>query len=115
MHQGVDLPSPAIRFNAFLLELFLSLCDSLAHKESLEISAAVFFFKRFLPVLLLVKVVDDDTNKHIHYKYHKVRESIELGLFDLVHVHSNLNVADIFTKALERGLFQKFRQWLLRC
>ena len=59
--------------------------------------------------------INNKRTKHIHYKYHKVRESIELGLFDLVHVHSNLNVADIFTKALERGLFQKFRQWLLRC
>ena len=45
---------------------------------------------------------------HIHYKYHFVREHIELGHFDLIHVESKANVADIFTKALEKGL------WLLR-
>ena len=58
--------------------------------------------------------VNNKRTKHIHYKYHFVREHIESGHFDLVHVDSNSNVADIFTKALERGLFQKFRMWLLR-
>ena len=32
--------------------------------------------------------ISSKRNKQIHYKYHKVRESIELGLFDLIHVHS---------------------------
>ena len=59
--------------------------------------------------------INKKRDKHIHYEYHKVRERIELGLCDLIHAHSDLNYADIFTKALERGIFQKFRQWLLRC
>ena len=59
--------------------------------------------------------VNNKRTKHIHYKYHFVRDYIELGLFDLKYVHSNLNIADIFTKALGKGLFQKFRSWILRC
>ena len=69
-----------------------------------------------LLILKCNKLLDLHNNKktkHIHYKYYKVRECIELGLFDLIYIESNLNIADIFTKALERGLFQKLKQWLL--
>lgn len=96
MHQGVDLSSPAIRFNTFLLELLPPFCDSLANKESLEISTTIFFFKCFLPVLLLVKVVDDDTNKHIHdekcsanHKTDEVDDHARMSILFLDHVNSN--------------------------
>ena len=51
--------------------------------------------------------INNKRTKHIHYKYHKVRESIELGLFDLIYVHSNLNVVDVLLQKHLRGDFSK--------
>ena len=38
--------------------------------------------------------------KHIEVHYHFIRERVQAGEIDLEHVSTNLQVADIFTKAL---------------
>ena len=38
--------------------------------------------------------------KHIEVHYHFIRERVQAGEIDLQHVSTNLQVADIFTKAL---------------
>ena len=39
-------------------------------------------------------------SKHIEVHYHFIRERVQAGEIDLQHVSTNLQVADIFTKAL---------------
>ena len=50
--------------------------------------------------------------KHLDVKFHFVRELITMGEILLVYCVSNENVADIFTKPLDRKSFEKFRSKL---
>ena len=50
--------------------------------------------------------------KHIDLKYHFLREEIANQTLELQRVPSADNIADIFTKALAKPTFQKFRDGL---
>ncbi|GKD99871.1 hypothetical protein Tco_1387855, partial [Tanacetum coccineum] len=41
--------------------------------------------------------------RHYHRRYHYVRESIALGEIRFLKVHTDDNLADLFTKALSKG------------
>nr|GFA29473.1 retrovirus-related Pol polyprotein from transposon TNT 1-94 [Tanacetum cinerariifolium] len=41
--------------------------------------------------------------RHYHRRYHYVRECIELGAINLLKVHTDYNLAALFTKALPKG------------
>jgi hypothetical protein len=47
--------------------------------------------------------------KHIDVTYHMVRDQVSAGYIDPVYVPTAENVADVFTKPLERPKFLKFR------
>ncbi|XP_066595468.1 uncharacterized protein [Prorops nasuta] len=51
-------------------------------------------------------------SKHIEIHYHFVHESVKEKLIDVCKIDSNENVADIFTKALCKLKFIKFRELL---
>ena len=50
--------------------------------------------------------------KHIDIRYHYIREVVEAGKVQMVYVPTSDNIVDIFTKALARPLFEKFRDML---
>ena len=50
--------------------------------------------------------------KHIDVRYHFIREVINNKFLDIQYVPTDKNIADIFTKALTRLLFEKFRGML---
>ncbi|GJW83189.1 retrotransposon protein, putative, ty1-copia subclass [Tanacetum coccineum] len=53
--------------------------------------------------------------RHYHRRYHYIRECIELGEINLLKVHTDENLADLFTKALSKGkLTQHARSMGLR-
>ena len=56
--------------------------------------------------------VHHDRSKHIDTKFHYIRECIEEGKIDVVHVGTDGQLADIFTKALGRIKFVEMRQKL---
>ena len=47
-------------------------------------------------------------SKHIDIRYHFTRECFNDGLIDILHVDSEENIADIFTKPLGRPKYQYF-------
>ena len=51
--------------------------------------------------------------KHIDVRYHFVRERLARGDIRIDYVRTEEQVADIFTKALSRELFKKFRARLV--
>ena len=51
--------------------------------------------------------------KHIHMRFHWLREQVQAGLINLVYVPTDKNVADMFTKNLGRIKLQTFLQQLL--
>jgi hypothetical protein len=59
--------------------------------------------------------ITNKRTKHIDICYHYNREQIqELKHFELEYVPTKDNTSDIFTKALDRGLFEKHRNTLLQ-
>ena len=53
--------------------------------------------------------------RHMKIKYHYIRELIKDGSVKIEYIPTTEMVADIMTKALDRGLFEKFRRVLLGC
>jgi Reverse transcriptase (RNA-dependent DNA polymerase) len=56
--------------------------------------------------------VHHERSKHIDVRYHSIREHIKEKEVQVTHVPSNDQVADIFTKALPRPLFENCRRKL---
>ena len=53
-----------------------------------------------------------DRTKHINTKYHLIRHHVQAKTIHLHHCSTNEQTADIFTKALGREKFEKFRSML---
>lgn len=51
-------------------------------------------------------------SKHFETDYHYVRERVALGVLEVQHIPSTLQLADIFTKSLPRRSFQSLRSKL---
>ena len=51
--------------------------------------------------------------KHISIRHHFVREFIEDGILKIVFVKSKMNRADIFTKNLNRDLYEKHKRSIM--
>jgi hypothetical protein len=47
--------------------------------------------------------------KHIEVRYHFLRDNVENGNIDLIHVPTEKQVADILTKALDKATFAHLR------
>ena len=56
--------------------------------------------------------ITSSRSKHIDIKLHYVRELIENKAVNLEYCPSELNIADVFTKPLDRSKFVKFREML---
>jgi len=59
------------------------------------------------------KAMINEKTKHIDIAYHYVRQMIEKGFFKPVHINTNVNEADIFTKALASERLKWLTQGLL--
>ena len=53
-----------------------------------------------------------DRTKHINTKYHLIQHHVEVKTIHLQHCSTNEKIADIFTKALGRENFERFRMML---
>jgi hypothetical protein len=47
--------------------------------------------------------------KHIEVMYHFLRDNVEMGNIDLIHVPTEKQLADILTKTLDQATFARFR------
>ena len=54
-------------------------------------------------------------SKHIHTRFHFIRECIEGGLIEVEHIPGDKQKADILTKALGRNKFKEMRDLLGVC
>ena len=53
-----------------------------------------------------------DRTKHIYTKYHLIQHHVEAKTIHLQHCSRNEQIADIFTKALGREKFERFKMML---
>ncbi|GKE28741.1 hypothetical protein Tco_1444125 [Tanacetum coccineum] len=60
--------------------------------------------------------VQHSRTKHIHIRYHFIKEQVENGIIELYFVRTEYQLADIFTKALSEDRFQYLvRRIGMRC
>ena len=57
-------------------------------------------------IALTKDTVHHSKAKHIHIRYHFIRDCYDKGLIDMVKVHTDYQRADLFTKAFDRPRFE---------
>jgi len=56
--------------------------------------------------------VNHERSKHIDFHFHFIRDHVKKGSVELVHVASQDQIADIFTKSLLKVLFDKYKKMI---
>ena len=77
-----------------------------------EIEAIIVHYDNQSGIRLSENPVFHDQRKHIDIRYHFLRECVHRGTSRLEYIQTDEQVADIFTKALCRHSFVKFRDKL---
>jgi hypothetical protein len=72
----------------------------------------VIYCDNISSILLAKNPVYHVRTKHIEVHYHFIREKVLAKEIDLIHVSTEYQVADIFTKALGTNKLKKFRKML---
>jgi hypothetical protein len=72
----------------------------------------VIYFDNINSILLANNPVYHARTKHIEVHYHFIKEKVLAKEIDLIHVNTENQVADIFTKALGTDELKKFRKML---
>jgi hypothetical protein len=74
-----------------------------------EIESTMIHCENHSCIKLYKNPVFHDRSKHIEIMYHFIWECVQRGSVRLDYIHINEKMADIFTKALSRQKFEKFR------
>ncbi|KAJ0600540.1 putative RNA-directed DNA polymerase [Helianthus annuus] len=74
--------------------------------------ASIVYCDNISAVYLAENPVQHQRTKHIELDIHFVREKVHLGTIKVLHVPTDYQYADIFTKGLPKQLFQRFRSSL---
>jgi hypothetical protein len=72
----------------------------------------VIYCDKISSILLANNPVYHAKTKHIEVHYHFIKEKVIAKEIDLIHVSTEYQVADIFTKALSTYKLKKFRKML---
>ena len=56
------------------------------------------------------KDIYHERTKHINICYHAIREKVKDGTMELAWIQTQQQIADIFTKPLNKQIFQRLRQ-----
>ena len=78
-------------------------------------SSRLFLFWLTISLLAVFSVNNPETSqrtRHLDVRYFKVRDYIKQQAVRVRHISTNMNVADFFTKGLDRVLFTRYRDCL---
>ncbi|EOY31822.1 Cysteine-rich RLK (RECEPTOR-like protein kinase) 8 [Theobroma cacao] len=76
--------------------------------QSLHQNAVRLYYDNQSSIYISRNLVFDERTKHIEIDCHFIHEKILNGMIERVHISTEVQVADVFTKALQLGQFQKF-------
>jgi hypothetical protein len=75
-----------------------------------QLGATVIQVDNKLVIVLAKNPVNHERSKHIDVRFHFIRDHMKEGSVELVHVTSQDQVADIFTKPLPKVLLDKCKK-----
>ncbi|GKA43454.1 hypothetical protein Tco_0736178 [Tanacetum coccineum] len=82
----------------------------------LDIVQAVCYCARYQARPIEKHLKEHSRTKHIHTRYHFIKEQVENGIIELYFVRTEYQLADMFTKALSEDRFQYLvRRIGMRC
>ena len=93
----------------------MAACEGMWLRKSLsglfecELEATIFHCDNQSGIMLSENPVFHDRSKHIDIRYHFLRDCVHRGTIQLEYIQKDEQLADIFTKALCRHSFVKFR------
>jgi hypothetical protein len=93
----------------------LAACDALWLRKLLlglfrqELEAIVIHCDNQSCIKLYENSVFHDHSKHTDIRYHFIKDCVQRGALRLDYIHTDEQMADIFTKALSKQKFEKFR------
>ena len=73
------------------------------------------FYDNLRAINILKNPIQHSRTKHIDIRHHLIRELVEEKIVALEHVAIELQLADIFTKALDANQFENLRRKLGIC
>ena len=65
-----------------------------------------------LAIELAKNPMNHERSKHINVRFHFIRDDVKEGSVELLHVASQDQVEDIFTKPLPKVLFDKYKKMI---
>ena len=80
--------------------------------ELKQLGATVILVDNKSTIELAKNPVNHERSKHIDVPFHFIRDHVKKGSVELVHVASQDQVADIFTKPLPKVLFDKYKKMI---
>jgi hypothetical protein len=84
----------------------------LSKMELKQLGATVIQVDNKSAIELAKNSVNHERNKHIEVRFHFIRDHVKEGSVELVHVVSQDQVADIFTKSLPKVLLDKCKKMI---
>jgi len=84
----------------------------LSKMELKKLGAIVIQVDNKSTIELAKNPVNHERSKHIDFHFHFIRDHVKKGSVELVHVASQDQIADIFTKSLLKVLFDKYKKMI---
>ena len=84
----------------------MDVCTSRARNglsSSCTATATLLSASRGLAAHLAEKDINNQRSKHIDTRFHFIRDWVQSKAIEIIKVHTTLNVADLFTKALPKA------------
>ena len=81
----------------------------------IPVTPIVSYIDNVAAAKMATQSVTNKRTKHINLRYQYAREQIqEFKYFDLFYINTTNNNSDIFTKPLDKGLFEKHRAYIMK-
>ena len=87
--------------------------ESRERKETARVRPLLIFGDNKGSIFTTANPEVSSNSKHLHVRYYKIREYVRDNLLRIRYCNTNDNLADFFTKGLERIKFERFRKVIM--
>jgi len=104
---ATSLGDQGVVFHIASFEHSFSLCSLPSYISLLYFIFLCIYHIDFSESHISNNAVHHDRTKHIAIQHHFIREQVELGSVEILHIPSGKNIADVVTNPIPRELFER--------